>query len=488
MTSMEPPDAAALGVTRAESKPNGKHAAGERGGASVAPRKPVPEYIARKADRAEARSAGKDPFAAERAEVAFDVPAGDDEAEIKRLAKLPRLEYDRSREAVAKRLGIRVTTLDREVEHARGESAPERAGLFDPVEPWSEPVNGKSLVAEIEAAINRYVIMPQYGATAAALWAIHAHALNCAQISPILAIESPTKRCGKTRLLDVLNKLVPKPLVAANLTGAVVFRAVDKFTPTLMVDEADTFMTPDKAELIGVLNSSHARASAQIPRCVGDKHEIRLFSTWCAKAMACIKHLPSTLQDRSIAIPMRRKEKGETVARLRIDRVAELIELCRKVARWVQDNASALTACDPPIPEALHDRAADNWRPLLAIADTIGGEWPARAREAAEGLSGINKDDDIGVRLLEDCRIVLKTWLTPTALAEKLANIEDAPWAEFRRGDKPISTRKLAELLKPFGIEAENCRTDDDQTKRRRYQRASFMEAWKRYLQPETPN
>src|SRR4051812_44930901 len=48
----------------------------------------------------------------------------DDAAEIRRLAALPALQYDREREPAAERLGIRVSTLDNEVEAARQRERP----------------------------------------------------------------------------------------------------------------------------------------------------------------------------------------------------------------------------------------------------------------------------------------------------------------------------------------------------------------------------
>ena len=39
------------------------------------------------------------------------------------------------------------------------------------------------------------------------------------------------------------------------------------------------------------------------------------------------------------------------------------------------------------MPASLDGRAADNWRPLIAIADLAGSEWPARARRVAESLA-----------------------------------------------------------------------------------------------------
>jgi putative DNA primase/helicase len=79
---------------------------------------------------------------------------------------------------------------------------------------------------------------------------------------------------------------------------------------SLLVDEADSFLG-EKEELRGILNSGHTRDAAYVVRTVGDEHEPRRFSTWAAKAVAMIGHLPDTLADRSIIIPMRRRAPGE---------------------------------------------------------------------------------------------------------------------------------------------------------------------------------
>jgi hypothetical protein len=44
---------------------------------------------------------------------------------------------------------------------------------------------------------------------------------------------------------------------------------------------------------------------------------------------------------------------------------------------WVAGNADVIREREPIIPEAIVNRAADNWAPLLAIAEVIGGRpWP----------------------------------------------------------------------------------------------------------------
>ena len=207
-------------------------------------------------------------------------------------------------------------------------------------------------------------------------------------MTPILAIQSPEKRCGKTTLLGLLQHLMPKALTASNMTMAAIYRVIEERRVSLVIDEADTFIKADNPELVGILNSGHTRTSAFVVRTVGDNHETTTFSTWCAKVIALIGKLPPTLQDRSIVVQLERKRTRETVERRRADRTLDLVELCRKAARWVADHRAELDVCDPVPPDTLDDRAADNWRPLLAIAEVIGGNWPQHARTAARALSG----------------------------------------------------------------------------------------------------
>ncbi len=224
-------------------------------------------------------------------------------------------------------------------------------------------MDGAELLDAIAKAITGYVVMPFASAVSAALWGVHAHAFEASYISPRLAITSPEKRCGKTTLLRLMQALVPKPLPAANITAAALFRTVEAVRPSLLIDEADTFLKENE-ELRGVINSGHA-SDGQVIRLVGDGFEPRAFSTWCPTAIAAIGSLPGTIEDRSILIAMRRRRPDEPVARFRPDRVSHLHDLSRKAARWTADNALALRDVDPAVPSELHDRAADNWRPLL---------------------------------------------------------------------------------------------------------------------------
>ncbi|MGD1149122.1 MAG: hypothetical protein ABR961_14370 [Thermoanaerobaculaceae bacterium] len=178
--------------------------------------------------------------------------------------------------------------------------------LSDP-DPWREPVQGDELLGGLVKIVRRFVVMAREQALAIALWALFTFLHDAFTISPLLGVSSPEKRCGKTRLLEVLGALVRRPLFASNITPAAVFRAVEAYSPTLILDEAETYIRGDNEDLRGILNSGHSKATAFVARTVGDDHDVRLFRTFCPKVAALIGDLPSTLEDRSIAIRLRRK-------------------------------------------------------------------------------------------------------------------------------------------------------------------------------------
>jgi predicted outer membrane repeat protein len=336
-------------------------------------------------------------------------------------------------------------------------------------------------------------VLDQAAADAAALWIVHTHAIDAAYVSPRLAITSPEKRCGKTTLLTVLGALVARSLATANMTTATIFRVIQAARPTLLIDEADSFLS-DAEEMRGVINAGHCRANATVLRTVEtpqspDGYEVRKFAVWGAMALAAIGRLPGTIEDRAIKIAMRRRRPDEAVERLRLDRLAGLTPLARRAARWVADHAVALAAADPDTPAELHDRAADNWRALLAIADAAGGGWSARARSAAVTLTREGADDGETARtmLLSDIRAAFIAKgvdrIASEDLVACLASLDDRPWPEYRAG-KPITKVQLARLLKPLKISSGTIRLDDGKTPKGYYRRA-FEDAFVRYLPAE---
>ena len=265
----------------------------------------------------------------------------DNEA-IARLAALPELEYERVRTDEAERLGVRVTQLDKLVRSERSSGEDDhlqgRRIEWNEPEPWPEPVDGEALLTDIAGLIRRYVDMPDEKAVAVALWIAHSFLHSRLDLSTLLNVTSATKRCGKSLLMEVAGTLASRSLtVSGRITPAGMFRIIALHEPTLILDEADTFMSDDP-ELRGIVNGSQRREMAFVIRAVGEDHEPRLFRTWCPKAISGIGDLPDTVADRAVTVRLERRSPTSGDMPHWRDRDRQAIEVLKqKLARWSPD-------------------------------------------------------------------------------------------------------------------------------------------------------
>lgn len=400
-----------------------------------------------------------------------------------RLALLSPIDYDRVREKEAEALGVRVTTLDREVQKIRNpdNTSLDAVKMFPTVEPWPQPVDGAALLDEIAGTIRRFIVCDADTVTAATLWVAFTWIIDLVNVAPLAVITAPEKRCGKSQLLDLIGRLSRRPLVASNISPAAIFRVIEAYGPTLLIDEADAFLKENE-EARGILNSGHTRQSAYVIRVVGEDHTPQQFSTWGAKAISGIGHLPDTLMDRAVILELRRKLPHETVERLRHADVALFERLASKLSRWSDDNGLVIASARPSLPEALNDRAQDNWEPLLTIADCAGGHWPELARIAALNISG-GKDESLSLssELLADIKEVFgaRDRISTKDLLDALNADDEKSWSTYNRG-KPLSPRQLAKRLKEYGIKSDTLSFSG--IKAKGYRREWFDDAFTRYL------
>jgi putative DNA primase/helicase len=407
---------------------------------------------------------------------------------IEQLAKLTPIDYEKTRSQKATELGIRSSVLDKEVKAKRALSKPSGSLQFDEVEPWHEPVQGDVLLSAIRTALGTHIVCADTTAVAASLWIAFTWFIDAAQVAPLAVITAPDKRCGKSQLLDVIGRLVRKPLVASNISPAATFRVIESCCPTLLIDEADSFFK-DNEELRGVINSGHTRSSAYVIRTVGDDHEPKQFSTWGAKAISGIGTLADTLMDRAIVLEMRRKLAGEKVIRLRHSERGLFDRLKRQLAKFAEDHSETFANLRPDLPEELNDRAQDNWEPLLAIADMAGGDWPRLAKNAALTISKSEQSPaSVGTELLQDIYDIFQAKrldrIGTSNLIESLCENEELSWATYNRG-RQLSPKQLANKLKAYGISSKNLKSGFQVLKG--FDREQFEEAFARYLFTSTP-
>jgi uncharacterized protein DUF3854/uncharacterized protein DUF3631 len=316
------------------------------------------------------------------------------ESELEKVA-FSRAQRDQLCKELAEPLGVKVDVL-----RSTGTGVDQAHKIIFPsFELWPDPVDINTLVLDLVALYRKHIILDDESLFAVVLWGlltffIHSELID---ILPFLTFSSPDKRCGKTRLQTVLGWVSCRSLSASNISSAAVYRTVEAYCPTLLLDEADTFVK-DNEELRGILNAGHTREKAFVIRCNPVTMEPERFSVWCAKSFALIGSLSDTLTDRSIEIRMERKKRGQKVSPLRATSKEQRQELMRKILRWAADHGNRLDTLDPATLDVLNDRAADNWAPLLQIAALIGQPWLDTAYEAMRALNPQNGEPETETR------------------------------------------------------------------------------------------
>ncbi len=345
-------------------------------------------------------------------------------------------------------------------------------------------------LADIEQFLRRYVVFARPETIiAVVLWIAHTYVIDRAEATPYLAISSPEKQSGKTRLLECLGLLAHSCAgIIVMPTASTIYRSLEASPgATLLLDELDAVFKDrsDKYEEVrAVINAGHRRG-ATVPRSVaGPKNTwvVKNFPVFGPKALAGIGKLPDTVTDRAIPVRMLKRKPNEPVERFR-QRVAS-----GEATPLVAALATALAARPPDleavIPAELPDRAGDAWEPLLAIADAAGGTWSALARRAATILHATREEDDsLGLRLLADVRLVMVDRaldrISTTDLITALQADQEGPWASDR---SPLTPHRLARLLRPFGVASKQLRVG--QVSLKGYERNAFADSWERYLAP----
>jgi hypothetical protein len=302
---------------------------------------------------------------------------------------------------------------------------------------------------------------------------------------------SPEPGSGKTRLLEILELLVPLPISAVNMSPSALFRLIggEAGLPTILFDEIDALWGPKAREhedLRALLNAGYRRGAKTYRSTInGKKVSVEEIEAFSAVALAGLGDLPDTLMTRSIVVRMRRRAPGEAVEpyRRRLH-AAEGHALRERLSAWGEANEARAAQAWPEMPDGIADRDADCWEPLIAIADIAGGHWPETARVAAVALVADTqaKRESLGVKLLSDIRNAFAgADQMPTALLlESLNAMEESPWGDLKGA--PLDARRLSRMLSRYGVKPTTIRTGTGTPKG--YRSIDLYDAWQRYLSP----
>jgi hypothetical protein len=368
---------------------------------------------------------------------------------------------------------------------------------FAKPQPAAEPVELGPLLDEIKSTIQAHVVLSAHAAAALALWVVHTYVFDTRDAVAYVAIESPEKRCGKTTLLSVLAGLACRALVASNITVSALFRVIDDAGPTLLIDEADTFLGGNSV-MRGILNCGNTWRTAYVLRLSGRKgrgpkpnaaqakqdesldSSLVRYSCWCPKVIAMIGRVPDTIADRSILVRLERKLVTEKCAPLTDFKPETITSKC---LRFADDNSERIASAALETVPGLNDRAADTFEPLFVLARMAGPEWLERAAEAAVFLTSLQNTDLQGAGLLLDILTIFLECGVEKMFSRSVVSClrGDGQWiaSPFFAG-KPLHEILLAQALRPYGIRPIQIRIGEDVN--RGYRIGDFRNCLNRYV------
>jgi hypothetical protein len=381
------------------------------------------------------------------------------------------------------------------------DEATESDQCSDPQDAHASPFTADTNVFDlVHETLRRFVYFKhdcEY--VAVTLWVLHTYVSDRFMFTPRLAVLSPVRGCGKSRVLDVLNCLALHSQKFDHTTSAVLFRIVHQSHPTLLLDEVDNLELTGRGDLRSVLNSGHAQGGIFTRY---EKGQLKQYSTFAPVAFGAIGTLPLPLMHRSIVIHMERAPHPFSMERFDCKNEEQMEEF-RLIKIYALDPWSRTVALnpDPEMPRKLHNRRADNWRVLIAIGDACHrGDV---ARESAIAISGHHQDEDPCVELLFDIRRIFNCRgverLSSAELLSELHALDGTYWSDWGgiRNDLPphkLSRSELSALLIPFRIRPRSIwrlGVPRGQAKSvKGYHRHQFSAAWTSYCddgQEDTP-
>jgi hypothetical protein len=403
--------------------------------------------------------------------------------------------------------------------------------IFDTIIPHPDPVNIADLLADIETVIKKHVILSDHAAAALAVWVLHTYTFELRDTVAYVAIESPEKRCGKTTLLSVLAAMACKSLIASNITVGALFRAIHTCTPTLFIDEADTFLAGNSI-MRGIINSGNTRRTAYVLRLSSAKKvgsasrslasptdenrpvavpsplpfdgrgegqgEVRVhqqstinhqppestdsglkkYSCWCPKVIAMIGEVPDTIADRSIVVKMARKLTTEACLPLAALDAAEIKAKC---TRFALDMGHFISSAPKISAEGLNDRASDTFDPLFVIARLAGSEWEHKLRAASLGLSSTADTENSGSGLILDIiDIFVENGWEKIFTRDLVPILRDGGLKSQALRPGNINEHHISKILRHYGIKPDSVRIGKEV--KNGYLAGDFRNALHRYV------
>ena len=316
----------------------------------------------------------------------------------------------------------------------------------------------------VEYLYDKYVDFREEGASdVLALWVIGTYLYPLFEAYPYIALNGP-KGSGKTKVVDLTAKLAFNMVASSNISPAALFRWVAATRGVLAIDEAERLSNtgdPVVQDLRLLLNAGYKRGSPAI-RIEGDDRQVTEFEVYGPKMIASIREPEDVLKSRCITIHMLRtttdkgrrviSEQGENWAGMRHGLYSLALIHYAAIRDLYLEGAGA---------DGLNNRAAELWRPLLAIAAFLD-------RQGAEGILTLARDyaqhkvTQAEETNLDDWRVALLLALHQLTIEEGRTEVTPGEVREamtdFLENGVEVSPQWVGYRLKEFGFKRERTR------------------------------
>jgi Protein of unknown function (DUF3631) len=356
-----------------------------------------------------------------------------------------------------------------------------------------------STLTRLEDFFRAYLNLPDGLHLVLALWTLATYCPNAFDCFPYLSVSSPQKRCGKSRLMELLAFVVQRPLLTVAVSPAALYRTLQHGIHCLLVDEAESLGNPQQNVTIREILNSGFRKGSYVVRCESvtrskktkakGRETSRQFiptqlPVYGPKAIALIGRPQGTIADRCIEVAMQRNGSG--LARFRHRQVSEAgKDLSAECASWAEFFADDVRDFyDGNDLDFLQDREAELWNCLWATCNISDAARLPELKTTALRLSGakMEGDDDHAILLLRELLSLFfdlgGDGLHTETIVIYLNASKAGSWSRWNKG-KGLDGVSLAKVLKGFGITPRDIRIGS--SVRKGYLVGEIMAACDRY-------
>jgi ribosomal protein L19 len=338
----------------------------------------------------------------------------------------------------------------------------------------------RDLIKDIAALIRRFIFFKNERVPLLiAVWILGTYVHDRFQYFPILWITSPVMRCGKSRLVDLLDKLVWRSSGSVINTSLAALYYMTAEGCTFLADEVENLKNSDREQfgaIIAIINAGFAKG-ATVRRMVQIEGEWvqKRFPVYGPKLLSGISTVRDTIRDRSLPIKMMRKSPKEKTARLNMRREEKTFtDLSRSLALWAEENGEMIEQVYDDLPEepalvGCDDRFLDILESLLSVIKFADAESANGGKRVIDEIIPLFKDlggqrteaqsDEAVAALLGLFESILdgsaKIFIASADLLGKMKETDGLRWIG--------STKTMATLLSKFDLVS---RRDPSGTKR----------------------